>query len=160
LLNSDTAQAEKGPVGESPSASRETAGATDQQGPGGLAASLRARILAYIQGELGGAQQEVLLSTRAIADALDASAHSVAYHLNRLAQAGHVHTRRAGPKGTWFRPGGGALASVRPRAARGQVAASATPAAAKARVNFCPYCGTRVAAADWLYCAGCGRGLD
>lgn len=147
------------PVVDPATASGEIAASAEPNAPTALEGALRERILAHIRRELGGAQQEVLLSTKAIADVLGASANNVTYHLSRLVHAGHIGSRSAGPRGTWFRLGGGIPAPIRAKAGRGRAAAAVTPAPPKTRVNFCPYCGTQVQAADWRYCAGCGKGL-
>jgi len=132
-------------------------------------ASLRDRILDYLKGQIGGAEQDVLLSTKIIADALGTSANNVTYHVGRLVHAGHITTRSAGPQGTRFRLGGAPQVSGSDRRRRSPrrdapvaaqaAAAEPTPAGAKGATNFCPYCGSRILADDWLFCASCGRPL-
>ena len=134
--------------------------------PGG---SLRDRILEYVKGQIGGAEQEVLLSTKMIADALGTSANNVAYHVGRLAHAGHISTRSAGAQGTRFRLGGAPQVSATTRRRRGaQVSAAGTGSSApaplttpgaKLSMNFCPHCGSKVLGEEWRFCASCGKPL-
>lgn len=145
-------------------------GAPVQGGAGAAEGSLRERILEYIRGQLGGAEQEVLLSTKMIADALGTSANNVTYHVGRLVHAGHISTRSAGPQGTRFRLGGTppapaaerrrrAQRTPAPRVAVAAPEAPAVPVAARGTTNFCPYCGSKVLAEDWRFCATCGKPL-
>lgn|GEM_PF-2074381 len=137
--------------------------------------SLRDRIFDYLKGQIGGTEQEVLLSTKMIADALGTNVNNVAYHLGRLVHAGRISTRSAGPQGTRFRLGGAPQVSatarrrlsareIAPATAPSTPAAPAAPAVAavavvKGALNFCPYCGSKVLAADWRFCASCGQPL-
>jgi len=149
----------------------------DQTGQGSAAAPsdtslpIRERILAYVKTQTEGRGEEILITTKAIGEALEINPNNVTYHLNKLVAIGALTTRNAGPRGTYIRLGGGSeVARRRGRRARaesGSVSAAPAPAAAATapatetagKLNYCPYCGGKVLAADWRYCAGCGRPL-
>lgn len=136
--------------------SAEVAAAAEPARSFGSAAPLRESILGYIKAQIGGAG-EVVLSAKAIAQAIGAKAETVTYHLAHLVKDGQLVTRSAGPKGTRFRLGTGTPALVVARQTRGRKAHDATASAAP--LNFCPYCGEKVAAPAWRFCGYCGEKL-
>lgn len=124
-------------------------------------ALLRDRIYEHIKGQLRGAEQ-VVLSTKAIADAIGANASNVTYHLDRLVKSGQITTQSTGPKGTRFRLGTGTSTLTVVRAGRGRKDQGSSPAAPskKTGLNFCPYCGEKLAVANWRFCGYCGEKLN
>ena len=123
-------------------------------------ALLRDRIYEHIKGQLRTAEQ-VVLSTKAIAEAIGASASNVTYHVDRLVKSGHISTQSAGPKGTRYRLGSGSSAPSVVRASgdrKAQGTGSAAPTK-KAVLHFCPYCGGRLTVENWRFCGFCGEKL-
>lgn len=129
--------------------------------PAASGASVRNQILEYLKGQLDGAEQDLRLSTKVIAEAVGASTNTVSYHLTRLIHAGHITATSAGTRGTIFRLGGESSAPVAIKAGRNHKAgAIATAAPVKSGgMNFCPYCGAKVEASDWRFCSDCGEKL-
>lgn len=162
-------------VNEEPAAEVAAASAAVEETPAApaaatLAGSLRDQILEYLKGQLDGAEQDVRLSTKMIAEAVGSSTSTVAYHVAQLVQAGHITTQNAGSQGTRFRLGGGIPAPAPVKASGGRkpqsvaaavLSATTTTAPVKSGgLNFCPYCGQKVGASDWRFCAGCGEKLS
>lgn len=135
---------------------------TDVQSQG----SIREQILAFITSKVTDAEPEVLLTTKAIGEALGTNPNNVTYHLAKLVSLGEVSTRSQGPRGTLFRLGGGPSTRRRGRRSAASVT-SVAPAApveptssARPGRNFCPYCGGKILAADWRFCSSCGKPLQ
>jgi DNA-binding transcriptional ArsR family regulator len=121
---------------------------------------LRERLFSYLRQEIGGVGKHTLVSAKELAARFSVTPVTISKHLHALEDAGYLHTKAAGPRGTIIaldkepRPG----AAIAPRGRR--TLATAGPATLRRVGNayFCPWCGSKIQKA-WKYCNRCGDRL-
>lgn len=122
---------------------------------------LRERLFSYLRGEIGGVGKHTLVSAKELAARFEVTPVTISKHLHALEDAGYLHTKAAGPRGTIIalekEPRAGA--GVSPRLRR-RAAGAPGPAALRRVGNayFCPWCGSKIQR-TWRFCNRCGDRL-
>ena len=121
--------------------------------------SPRNAVLEYIREQLGN-QVSVVLSTKAVAEALHLKPATVSYYVRRLDRDGLIHTQTAGRLGTTFSipvPGTQSPSSKGAERIRSRSeSAAARPSSRAKGTQYCPWCGA-AADTEWKYCMFCGE---
>lgn len=105
-------------------------------------------IIDQIRALISGGPNGLVTKYPALAEQLDVAEDIVRDAVATLKQQGQVHVTPAGRQGVRLTAPAAAPSATRPH----------RQATAATRGSFCPWCGTE-SAADWRYCANCGKGL-